>query len=511
MKKIALIVLSAVILFAAPSCKKQSGKLLKHVVAEEYVYADPCDQEAAAPAPEKEPAKEKEAKTPKLWKCQAKSLVKNVLKENGVINTPRVVPVAVGYYECNCGDYRELLYKAQVNGLVDVAFSDIAKDCGELTYWVTASLTPKGKALIVENDDPIYPEDTITNWSVLYPNSGLNKYGVYTYDANVDPAVNTLIHDFYKAYIMGADMAISSYGTNDLVMAQARINKAKELGVRKNIPNPFIHTANLDAAAVNAMDVYKWTTYEDLYLAVFDNVAFCLVVKEEGGIKKIDDIACTLQKDDNSKKLSKLSRYTLKAASLHDCSAIYNPLHTLRYFALNITARELHDAQKALDVKPLDPKRLDPVAPSVANVPATPLLFDEYNPALQPGIVEAPQGALKYLEAKANEVVESFNLLAFDKKLACMGKLKDVKGEDLPTKKAEIAIKTVKVSPLGRICYEAKDGEVKEYIAYFKYIDEEWVCIGVNEKVEISFYVPVQEEVKANVTSSLKTDECDCK
>ena len=42
MKRIALIALSAIILFAAPSCKKQQCKLVKHVVSEEYVYADPC-------------------------------------------------------------------------------------------------------------------------------------------------------------------------------------------------------------------------------------------------------------------------------------------------------------------------------------------------------------------------------------------------------------------------------------------------------------------------------------
>ena len=507
MKKIALIVLSAVILFAAPSCKKQSCKLLKHVVSEEYVYADPCDQEAAS-VTEDEPVKEKKAKNPLLLQATAKSLVKEVLTAEGIVNTPRVVPMAVGYYECACSDYRELLYKAQVNGLVDVTFSDIAVDCNSVSYWAEVALTAKGKALIVENDDPIYPEDTITNWSVLYPESGLNKYGIYTYDANVDAAVAALIRDFYKAYIMGADMAISSYGTNDLVMAQARINKAKELGVRKNVPNPFVHTAGLDAAAVDAMAVYKWTTYEDLYLAMFGDVAFCLVVKEEGGVKKIDDVACTLYKDDD-KKLTKLSRYTVKAANLHDCSAIYNTAHTLRYFAQNITARELHDAQKALDAKPLSPKRLDPVAPSVANVPATPLLFDEYNPALQPGIVEAPQGALQYAEAKAKEYIEEFDLLAFDKKLVKMGKIKNVEGEDEPTKKAEIAIKTVKVSPLGRICYGETEGEIEEYIAYFKYIEQEWVCIGVNEKVEISFYVPVQEEVKAIVTPALE-DNCAC-
>ena len=54
MKKIALIVLSAVILFAAPSCKKQDCKVLKHVVSEEYVYADPCDKAAPVVAEEED-------------------------------------------------------------------------------------------------------------------------------------------------------------------------------------------------------------------------------------------------------------------------------------------------------------------------------------------------------------------------------------------------------------------------------------------------------------------------
>lgn len=515
MKKIALIVLSAAILLAAPSCKKQDCKVTRHVVTEEYVYADPCDQpvvaeEANAPA-------EEEVKIPRLGKCKAKGLVKDVLAQAKVINAPRVIPVEVGYYECNDLEYRKLLYRAEVNELVDVEYSEI-KDtiaCGHPTYWVNVALTPKGKALIVEDDDPIFPEDTITDYSVVSPSSGQNKYGEYTFDPNVDADVVTLIQDFYKAYADNKNVAIYNYGTSDLVLAQERILKAIELGVRKNVSYPFVCKAT-DAANINITAIYKWTSYDDLYVAMINGAGFCFVVKEEGGVKKIDDIACRLYD-----KAKSVGCYTINATDMTDnCLAIYNPKNTWRYFALKITARELHDAQKALDAIPANPRRYEPVAPSVANTPETPLLFDPYNPNLMPGIQLAEHNdPLPYKVAKDNEYAVTFNLLAFDKKFAKMGKIKDVKCATVPTKKAEITLKTVKVSPLGRICYNEKEGAKETFVAYFQYFDEEWICVGVHEKqpfpaVDCSAVNPRLGFVKdAEVTPNLSEqlgDQLDC-
>ena len=45
------------------------------------------------------PKAKKEAKTPCLWRCEAKHLVKEVLKEKKVIDYKRTVPLIVGYYE----------------------------------------------------------------------------------------------------------------------------------------------------------------------------------------------------------------------------------------------------------------------------------------------------------------------------------------------------------------------------------------------------------------------------
>ena len=487
MKKIALIVLSAVILFAAPSCKKQDCKVLKHVVSEEYVYADPCDKAAPVVAEEDKDAAKKEEKTPRLWKLQARCLLKEVLEDAKIINNPRVVPIAVGYYECNDSDYRKLLYKAQVNGLVDVEFTDIVDTLDYRTRWINASLTPKGKALIVEDNTPIYPEDTITSWSVVYPNSGKNKYGLYTFDPYVNSEIVALIQGFYKAYMFDKNTAVYSFGTNDLILGQNRINKAKELGVRKNVRDPFTRSLKLDTTMINGIKIFQWTDYQDLFLVKMHDQAFCFVVKEENGLKKIDDIALNIP--ENLKKKN-----------------------TWRQFALEITARELHDAQKAFDAKPKNPQRLDPVAPSVGNAPATPLLYDEYNPTLAPGIKDAIRPAvLPYQLAKAAEQAEVFDLLAFDKKLVKLGKIKNVEA-CVPTKKVVFSVKTVKVSPLGRICFNETDGEVEEYVAYFKYIEEEWVCIGVNVKEEYSIEVPTEIEIVPEITSELNDVKlCDCK
>lgn len=460
MKKIALIVLSAVILFAAPSCKKQHSKLVKHVVSEEYVYAEPCDENVNVDLNLNAPKAKKEAKTPCLWRCEAKHLVKDVLKENKVIDYKRTVPLVMGYYECNCTAARELLYKAQVNDLVYVDFSDIKNHQDQVTYWVEAALTPKGKALIVESDKPFFAEDTIKDYSVVSPNSGKNKYGEYTFDyVNVQCEVADLVRNFYTVYIANKDVAILDFGTKDLILAQQRILKAKELGVRKRVVDPFTRNHNFAAADIEALKICKWTEYVDLYIVTIAGQEFCLVVKEEDGVKKIDDVAL-------------------------NTPALLETINTMRYFALEITAKELHDAQKLADVKPSRPQRLDPVAPSVVNAPATPLMFDEYAPVLMPGIelVVRPK-TIPYDLAKLAEDTLTVDLLAFNKKMVKFGKLKDVKDIAVPTKKAEIAIKTVKVSPLGRICYGEKEGEVEKYVAFFQYVDQEWICVGIQEKV----------------------------
>ena len=462
MKKIALIVLSAVILFAAPSCKKQQCKLVKHVVSEEYVYADPCGDGADIKVDLKADKAKKEAKLPTLWRCQAKYLVKGLLKDEKIIKTPRVVPLTVGYYECNEACKRELLYKAQVNGLIDADYTDIVNHDNLLTYWVEAALTPKGKALIIEDETPIFPEDTITEWGVLFPESGKNKYGEYTCDSvNLSCDVTELIQKFYRTYIANKNEAILAFGTNDLIAAQERILKAKDLGVRKRVIDPFTRNYNFDLADVEALAIYKWTCYVDLYVVRIDGQQFCIVVKDQDGVKKIDDVAL-------------------------NTPAMLNIDNTMRYFALNITARELHDAQKYADINPSRPDQVAPVAPSVKNAPATPLLFDEYAPVLMPGIEKVVRPTtIPYDLAVASQYAESFNLLAFDKKFAKMGKLKTVKGAAVPTKKANIVIKTVKVSPLGRICYKAVEGATEEYVAFFQYLDEEWMCVGIREAKEV--------------------------
>lgn len=479
MKKIALIVLSAVILFAAPSCKKQQCKVIKHVVSEEYVYADPCDKNVEMKEKSTKAEKPaKEAKIQKLWKCLAVKKVKDVLKASEIINTPRVVPMTVGYYECNCKCQRELLYKAQVNGLVDVAYTDIKDHNSNPTYWVEVALTPKGKALIVEDKTPIYPEDTIKNWGLISPDSGKNKYGEYTFDYNVAPEVVELIGNFYRAYLANKNAAIFDFGTPDLILAQERILKAKELGVRKYVVDPFTRNNNFKVTDLETLSICKWTCFVDLYVAEINGNKFCLVVKDIDGVKKIDDVAL-------------------------NAPAMLNLLGTMRYFALEISAKELHDAQKLADLKPSRPQRLDPVAPSVANVPATPLMFDEYLPVVMPGIEKVVRtGLIPYEVAKIAEYSETFNLLAFNKRLVKMGKIKDVKGV-VPTKKATIKIKTVKVSPLGRICYNEVNGEVEEYVAFFQYVEGEWICTAVHEKLNVP--VEINDPIIVPLTTTKDT------
>lgn len=469
MKKSLLLVLSAMILFAVPSCKKQKCEAVctKRTLTEEFVCVNPCQKEEAKKA--EEPKKQKEEpKTPRLWRFQAKKLVKDALKAKGLINNPQVVPVKLGYYECNSRQTRELLYKAQVNGLVDVTYTDLINNHDRMTYWVDAALTAKGQALVCEDNATVFPEDTINAEymaSVVNPNSGKNKYGEYTFDPYVDSAVVALVKDFYGAYTINKLGAIKTYGSNDLLLAQQRIEKAKELGIRK-MADPFLRKVKIDSTSLANLSVYKWTSFVDLYVVKVAGTEFCLVIVDDEEGKKIDDVALA-----TTAKLVKN--------------------RTMRCTALNITAKELHNAQKKYDAKVLreQKKKSSKAVSKVAKKEE--LLYGEYMPDVMPGIEAVVRTEpTPYQLAKQAEYSVVYNLLAGDAKLQKLSKIKDVKIKvqeedgttvkkvDPNTKKAVVTIKQVKVSPLGRICKGLVDGEKTELKVVFRYDDDEekWTC-----------------------------------
>lgn len=460
MKKITLLLMAAIIMLA-PSCKKQPDRpWSKHVVVEEFVFTEQPTPEA--PKKEKEPKKVKtpkvkKEKQPKLCRLYAKQMVKNLLKDKKKINTPIVEAIKVGYYECNNVTARENLYKLQANGLVDVTYSEIKNKYNKPTYWVEVALTKDGEKLIVEKD-PFYPEDSIDiNYMKghVSPESGKNKYGEYTFDPNVDSVIIDLIHNFYKAYVVNQKSAIKKYATPDLVQAYDRIATAKELGLNYMSVDPFVRNAAIDKNALEVV-VHQWTSYVDLYRVTLGGQEFCIVVKDMNGTKKIDDVA------------------------------LHNPKHlaqkrTMRCTALNISAQKLHNALKKKEARPA------PKAKKAAEKPE--LLFDEYEPTLQPGIEQAEHTEpLPYQIAKQCEHFKVYNLFAGTKKLAKMGKIKDVKLDDLMllglddkekaplTKKAIVTIETVKVSPVGRIYKKLENGETAKYEVHFIYEEDEWRC-----------------------------------
>lgn len=460
MKKITLLLMAAIIMLA-PSCKKQPDRpWSKHVVVEEFVFTEQPTPEA--PKKEKEPKKVKtpkvkKEKQPKLCRLYAKHMVKNLLKDKKKINTPIVEAIKVGYYECNNVTARENLYKLQANGLVDVTYSEIKNKYNKPTYWVEVALTKDGEKLIVEKD-PFYPEDSIDiNYMKghVSPESGKNKYGEYTFDPNVDSVIIDLIHNFYKAYVVNQKSAIKKYATPDLVQAYDRIATAKELGLNYMSVDPFVRNAAIDKNALEVV-VHQWTSYVDLYRVTLGGQEFCIVVKDMNGTKKIDDVA------------------------------LHNPKHlaqkrTMRCTALNISAQKLHNALKKKEARPA------PKAKKAVEKPE--LLFDEYEPTLQPGIEQAEHTEpLPYQIAKQCEHFKVYNLFAGTKKLAKMGKIKDVKLDDLMLlglddkekapviKKANVTIETVKVSPVGRIYKNLENGETTKFEVNFIYEEEEWRC-----------------------------------
>jgi hypothetical protein len=462
MKKFTLILMSAIIMLA-PSCKKQPDRTWsKHVVTEEFVFTEQPKPAPETPKKEKEPKKAKtpkvkKEKQPKLCRLYAKQMVKNLLKDKKKINTPIVEAIKVGYYECNNVTARENLYKLQANGLVDVTYSEIKNKYNKPTYWVEVALTKDGEKLIVEKD-PFYPEDSIDiNYMKghVSPESGKNKYGEYTFDPNVDSVIIDLIHNFYKAYVVNQKSAIKKYATPDLVQAYDRIATAKELGLNYMSVDPFVRNAAIDKNALEVV-VHQWTSYVDLYRVTLGGQEFCIVVKDMNGTKKIDDVA------------------------------LHNPKHlaqkrTMRCTALNISAQKLHNALKKKEARPA------PKAKKAVEKPE--LLFDEYEPTLQPGIEQAEHTEpLPYQIAKQCEHFKVYNLFAGTKKLAKMGKIKDVKLDDLMllglddkekapvVKKANVTIETVKVSPVGRIYKKLENGETAKYEVHFIYEEDEWRC-----------------------------------
>lgn len=458
MKTRLLILFSMAILLIAPSCKKQNGKWTKHVVTEEYKYIDTSDEIITE-------------ETPKLCNWKARKLVKSALKEAKIINSPIVVPIKTGYYECNDKEERENLYKAKINGLLNVTYSEIKDKYDDPTYWVEVSLTPEGEKLIVEEEnDNIFPEDTINHeymLSVISPNSGRNQYGEYTFDKNVDSTIIKLVQDFYNAYVQNKEAAIDKYGTQDLIEAQARITTAKELGINRITRDPFLRNDQTDTASIETITTVKWTDYVDLYIVNIDEQEYCIVIKDENNTKKIDDIALNAPNYLRNNK-------------------------TLRCVALDISARELHYAQvkkdkadaakaKRAESKKTTKKTIKKVVIEEVEeeIEEESLYYDEYNPLLQPGIVEVERTEPTLYElAKERENIVVVNLLAGDYKFKKIGRIKDVKpGKyDTPAKTAVVVIERTKVSPLGRIFYDMKNGEKESNEIVFIYENEEWVC-----------------------------------
>ena len=438
--------MSAIIMLA-PSCKKQPDRpWSKHVVVEEFVFTEQPTPEAPK---KEEPKKEKE---PKLCRLYAKRMVKELLEEKKKINTPIVEAIKVGYYECNNVTARENLYKLQVNGLVDVTYSEIKNKHNRPTYWVEVALTKKGEKLIVEKD-PFYPEDSIDiNYmnGHVSPESGKNKYGEYTFDPNVDSVIIDLIQNFYKAYVVNPRSAIKKYATVDLIQAYDRIATAKDLGLNYMSVDPFVRNAAIDKNALEVV-VHQWTSYVDLYRVTLGGQEFCIVVKNINGTKKIDDVALH-----NPKNLAQK--------------------RTMRCTALNISAQKLHNALKKKEARPATK-----IQKTVSPKPE--LLFDEYEPTLQPGIVQVEHTEpLPYQIAKQCEHFKVYNLFAGSKKIAKMGKIRNVKSEDSKQKetpikkKALVTIENVKVSPVGRIYKGLENGETKKFEVNFIYEEEEWRC-----------------------------------
>ena len=460
MKAKVLILIAAAMLMIAPSCTKQKGKWVKHTVTEEYVYADQEEDEIT------------QENAPKLWGWKAKSLVKKALKEKEIINTPTILTMPIGYFECNDQDIREALYKTQVNGLINVTYSEIQNKYNKSTYWVDVALTPEGQALIVENDmSDVFPEDTITRThmlSIISPNTGKNQYGEYTFDQNVDSTIIKLIENFYNAYVTDKEDAINRFGTQDLINAQSRVLSAKELGINRILQDPFLRRP-ADASHVDSIAIVKWTEYIDLYIAEVNEQEYCIVVKEENGTKKIDDIAL------NAPNYLKNNK-------------------TLRCVALGISAKELHNAQlrknkadeakakaaaKKKTTKKTTKKEIEEEEEFEEEEIEESLLWDEYEPNLAPGIVEVERTEpTLYDLAKEVENEEEVNLLAGDFKFKKLSKIHNAKkGQyDIPTKTAIVVVERTKVSPLGRIFFNMKEKEKVSYDVIFYYENEEWNC-----------------------------------
>ena len=444
-KHLFLFLSAAVCLLTITSCQKQ-GKWTKHTVTEEYVYVDGQDTPAD------------EVSKPCKW--TAKRMVKNALKEEGITGVDVVVPVKVGYYECGSMAERENLYKLQVNGLLNVTYSELKNKYEKPTYWVDVQLTGKGKSLIVKEEVPVFPEDTINPEYMLLlvnPETGLNQYGEYTFDPNVAEDVTALIKNFYKAYIQGANAAINQYGTPDLIRAAERIEIANGLGIRRLSKDPFVRDNSINDEAIDAMTITKWTTYVDLYVVTINGVEYCVVIKVDNGQKKIDDVAL-------------------------NAPVFLVRNKTMRCTAAGISARELHNALRAQEAKAARLMKAIPAkakatpAAKAPKVPETVMLeFEEYNPNLAPGIVAVEHNEPTLYElAKAAENYEIFNLKAGTYAFKEMGKLKQDKQTKVPTYKAVVTIENTKVNALGRIFFKMTEGETKKLTAVFVYVDDEW-------------------------------------
>lgn len=453
-KNLLLLLAAAIVLLAIPSCQKCPGKWTKHTLTEEYEFVNDTNG-----GQEKE-KKEKKEKQPSIFKWTAKRMAKAKLEELEIINKPITVPVTLGYYECNSVQDRENLYKLQVNGLLNVNFSEIKNKYDRPTFWVDVRLTDKGKALIVKSKAPVFPEDTINPDymnALVNPETGLNQYGEYTVDPNVDDAVVSLIKNFYLEYRRDKAGAIARYGTADLQQADQRIRIAEGLEIHRLLNDPFLREGTPSIEAIDTLGIWKWNSYVDLYIVRIDDAEYCFVVKEEHGQKKIDDIA-----------LNSPTKLAVK--------------RTMRCTAAGISARELHKALKVMEAKAktarANTNKQKNIVKAVQKYVAPEILeFEEYNPRLEPGIMAVVHTEpTLYQIAKEAEHKKTVNLMAGIYKFKEMGKLRKNKLEVNPRYTAKITVKCTKVNALGRIFCKLVDGSTETLKANFNYDpdEEEW-------------------------------------
>ena len=463
MKRHILYLLCLLVVFAGfSSCKKVESKSVDNTktivykdgttVTKTYKVVPPKDKkQPEKKAPKAKKAKKAKVEKPKhLFTCKAKQLLRKQLRD--AKEDLYLVPVRIGYYECNDYEERLNLLKLAANKIITLQCDEIVTPAGS-TYWVTVDLTLLGRWYKESPDKKLFPEDRITEEEAklaLLPKLDQDQWGIPSTDDQVPPQIVEAMRAFY-AGLQAGNTYDQSLMDAKMQCALTLLNTLASYGVDKLEMNPFTRGAELTEEMVQNLTVLRMPRMENAYLVTVGETSFLYVIEADETNVTIVDLAYIAPND-------------LKSLNQTVCS-----------LAGKITKEEILAAREAKRQRDEMEARM---REAMARMP------QPQQPAQPEDDIEMCEtsGSLKMVEHQDPTLYELAKKAEhFEKVLLRAGKVKVVAVKDMKAegnKKltnvwAKVTCKLTGVNAMGRIYLGLKNGETDTQPVYFQYTEDD--------------------------------------